>query len=179
VNTVTENSLINLFCKCGYLKTAKSIFTQMKDKDIFTWNTMIDGLIENEQYEEAFQLFEEMKKEGIQPDKVTFVSILKSIRNLKNIQRAKSIYKEIKEMGIDLDDILGRNLIQTFLKCGDIDNARSIFHQINTKHSHTWTIFIDGLAGNGLHDEANSLFQQMSKEGIKPHNFQIFSPTKQ
>jgi pentatricopeptide repeat protein len=50
--------------------------TQSKFEIVVPWNTMICGHVKCGQGQKALELFQEMQKEGVQPDLRTFVGLL-------------------------------------------------------------------------------------------------------
>ncbi|KAK3194425.1 hypothetical protein Dsin_025735 [Dipteronia sinensis] len=72
------NSIIDMYCKCGYLELGTKVFNQMVDKNIVTYNTIISAHGIHGRGHEAFTFFEQMKEARIRPNKVTFVALLSS-----------------------------------------------------------------------------------------------------
>ncbi|KAF9595561.1 hypothetical protein IFM89_000698 [Coptis chinensis] len=75
INVVLGNALIDMFCKCGSIEAALSVFHGLSVKNIFCWNSIILGLGSFGYGEEAMTAFADMKKDGIKPDGVTFVGL--------------------------------------------------------------------------------------------------------
>jgi pentatricopeptide repeat protein len=69
-------SLINLYGKMGSLNYAVNVFRLMVSRGVFTWNAMISSLASNGREKEALDLFEKMKLQGLQPNRITFVAVL-------------------------------------------------------------------------------------------------------
>lgn len=70
------NSLIYMYQRCGYIKSAYSVFSSMLNKDLISYNTMIGGLGMHGHGEAALQLLHEMMLSNISPNSVTFTSVL-------------------------------------------------------------------------------------------------------
>ncbi|WOG82810.1 hypothetical protein DCAR_0101978 [Daucus carota subsp. sativus] len=71
------NSLIDYYCKRGALERAFSVFRDMPQKNVVTWNAMISGQAFNGNGERGLTLFEEMIDEhGVTPNDATFVGAL-------------------------------------------------------------------------------------------------------
>lgn len=70
------NSLINMYARCGNLVKAHAIFNSMNDKSIVSWTAIVGGYGMHGHGEIAAQLFDEMIRNGIRPDKTIFVSVL-------------------------------------------------------------------------------------------------------
>ncbi|KAL7155190.1 hypothetical protein ABFS83_03G059300 [Erythranthe nasuta] len=106
------NELIGMYFKLGDYRRAGRVFEQMVCKDIDSWNTMIKGLSENGQENEAIQLFAKLVKEGnnnksnntnsnISPNEETFLSVLKACEHLGDSEKGKSYFESMsKDYGI-------------------------------------------------------------------------------
>ncbi|XVF58352.1 hypothetical protein PTKIN_Ptkin07bG0059700 [Pterospermum kingtungense] len=70
------NALIDMYAKCGILDKALGVFNGMVKRDVVSWNAMLQGFAMHGRGKEALDIFSRMKKEGFQPDKVTFVGVL-------------------------------------------------------------------------------------------------------
>ncbi|KAJ0914877.1 putative tetratricopeptide-like helical domain superfamily [Helianthus annuus] len=47
-------ALVDMYLKCGCLSTGRVIFDKMSSKNVVSWNIMIDGYAQNDDYAEAF-----------------------------------------------------------------------------------------------------------------------------
>lgn len=76
--TVTlGTSLIDMYAKCGSIEKAMEVFWEMKQKNVYTWSSAMNGLAMNGAGEKCLELFSAMKQDGIQPNEVTFISVLR------------------------------------------------------------------------------------------------------
>ncbi|XP_077242865.1 tetratricopeptide repeat (TPR)-like superfamily protein [Tasmannia lanceolata] len=71
-----ESALIDLYAKCGELVFARRVFDTMEGKNEVSWNSIIAAYGTHGKVKDAFCLFEEMKDSGIQPDHITFLTII-------------------------------------------------------------------------------------------------------
>ncbi|KAL3813558.1 hypothetical protein ACJIZ3_014826 [Penstemon smallii] len=75
--TVTlYNSLVDMYAKCGSTEIALDVFLDMPEKNIVSWNVIINALAIHGSGYRAIELFQEMEACGIQPDAVTFSGLL-------------------------------------------------------------------------------------------------------
>ncbi|CAH2079622.1 unnamed protein product [Thlaspi arvense] len=70
-------ALINMNAKCGHMDRAAALFEEMPRRDLVSYCSMMEGMAIHGCGGEAVQLFERMLEEGIVPDKVAFIVILK------------------------------------------------------------------------------------------------------
>ncbi|KAI3761537.1 hypothetical protein L1987_51955 [Smallanthus sonchifolius] len=69
------NALLDMYVKCGSMKTAWNQFNSI-EKHIASWNTMLTGYAQRGQGQQAIDLFAKMVKSDLEPDPVTFISLL-------------------------------------------------------------------------------------------------------
>lgn len=76
-NVIVVSSLIDMYSKCGSLEAGQRVFESMDHKqDPMMWNTMISALAQHGLGERAIELFYDLVKSGVKPDRITFVVIL-------------------------------------------------------------------------------------------------------
>lgn len=74
---VLENSLIDMYSKCGNLTYARRIFDHMSDRTVISWNAMLVGYSKHGMGREVVDLFMSMRDEDmVKPDSVTFLAVL-------------------------------------------------------------------------------------------------------
>ncbi|KAJ4831217.1 hypothetical protein Tsubulata_005499 [Turnera subulata] len=111
-----SNALMSMYCKCGNIPDALSVYRNMGRKDIVSWNSMIAGYAQHGLAVEAIELFEKMKKQGVKPDAFTFLGVLSSCRHAGLVEEGKNYFNSMVEYGVtpELDhcscivDLLGR-----------------------------------------------------------------------
>ncbi|XP_009599644.1 pentatricopeptide repeat-containing protein At3g26782, mitochondrial [Nicotiana tabacum] len=75
-NVYVATSMIDMYCKCGRLRTARNAFNRMKEKNVKSWSALIAGYGMHGRAMEALQVFYEMNLAGVKPNYITFVSVL-------------------------------------------------------------------------------------------------------
>ncbi|CAN0920405.1 Pentatricopeptide repeat-containing protein At3g18970 [Linum grandiflorum] len=68
--------LVDLYSKCGCLDSGLQVFNVMRVKNVLTWTAMATGLAIHGKGKEAMEVFEAMAGSGVQPNLVTFTSLL-------------------------------------------------------------------------------------------------------
>ncbi|KAK1272358.1 Pentatricopeptide repeat-containing protein [Acorus gramineus] len=70
-------ALVDMYCKCGCVRDAVSVFDSMPIRTVRSWNAMLHGLAVNGRGAEAARLFDAMESDGRhRPTGVTFLSLL-------------------------------------------------------------------------------------------------------
>lgn len=167
-NVLLQNTILNMYVKCGSICDAYRIFENMLEKNVFTWTLMIAGYVDHQNAEVALKLFWTMRQEGVNADKVTFLSILKACAMAEALERGKQIHIHIMESGVSLTIAVANTLIDMYAKCRSIENAWLVFDRIPKPDMVSWTAMISGYAQQGLEKQAIGLFEQMLQQHLKP-----------
>jgi pentatricopeptide repeat protein len=129
-----ENSLLDMYAKCGRIDIARKLFDKMSKRDVISWNAMITGYGMHGHGEDALGLFNQMQQRSIKPNHVTFVSILSACS-----------HTGLVELGWQYFNCMSRE-----------------YHIIpNTKH---YACMVDLLGRAGQLDEAHELIKGMPLE---------------
>ncbi|XP_024968190.1 putative pentatricopeptide repeat-containing protein At3g13770, mitochondrial [Cynara cardunculus var. scolymus] len=93
---ILENSLIDMYSKCGQLAYARRVFDKMSERSVISWNAMLVGYSKHGMAKEVAKLFELMRKENkVQPDKVTFLAILSGCSHGEMENRGLEVFDEM------------------------------------------------------------------------------------
>ncbi|EFJ17310.1 hypothetical protein SELMODRAFT_114873 [Selaginella moellendorffii] len=104
-------ALLNMYAKCGAIKQARAVFDRMPHKDVVardtvTWSSLVAGYAHHS-HADAILLYRDMHLEGIQPDSVTYVSILNSCSHASLLAQARHFFVSMVEDHC-MVDVLGR-----------------------------------------------------------------------
>lgn len=172
------NVLIGMYSKCGAMDKAREVFSELSSRDLLSWTTLIGGYAQNEQGGEALKVFQQMLLEGFQPDRATYLSILKACSNTAALDVGKEIHAHIINRGVETDAAVGTKLLDMYVKCGKLDEARKLFGKLPERPSATWNALIAGYTQRGMIDEVKKLFRDMQEEGARPNRMTFLSILK-
>ncbi|XP_031481096.1 pentatricopeptide repeat-containing protein At4g33990-like isoform X1 [Nymphaea colorata] len=114
----TITSLIDTYGKCGSIIYSRRCFDQANKKDVVSWSAMIQNYALHGYALEALQLFDAMKKEGLEPNNVTFISLLSACSHAGLLDDGCQIVADMRKdsritPGLDhytcMVDLLGRS----------------------------------------------------------------------
>ncbi|WOL09011.1 pentatricopeptide repeat-containing protein [Canna indica] len=161
-------ALLDVYCKCGCVSLARQLFDEMPEKNLFCWNIMIKGHVEDSDYKEALRLFREMQFRGIKADKVTMASLIQACSQLGALELGKWFHVYIAREKVEVDVVLGTALVDMYARCGCIESAFKVFEEMRCRDVMTWTALIGGLAMCGHAERALQTFHRMQTSGVKP-----------
>ncbi|KAL3511074.1 hypothetical protein ACH5RR_030475 [Cinchona calisaya] len=169
-NEFVQNSLIDMYSKCGLIDSAYMIFDDTKQRGVVTWNTIITGLSQNGKSEEAIALFSEIYSNELEMDEVTFLSAIQACSNLGYIRKGKWIHHKLITCGMRKDMYVDTALIDMYAKCGDIHMAQRVFDSMLEKNVVSWSTLVGAYGMHGQVDEAILVFSKMVESGTRPNS---------
>ncbi|CAL4928915.1 unnamed protein product [Urochloa decumbens] len=116
-NNLIMNAVIHMYARCGDIVASREIFDKMPGKDVISWNTIIIGYAIHGQGRTALEMFDEMKRNGMEPNQSTFVSVLTACsisgleaegwKQFNSMQQEYDMIPQIEHYGC-MTDLLGR-----------------------------------------------------------------------
>ncbi|KAL6197764.1 hypothetical protein ACLB2K_033369 [Fragaria x ananassa] len=70
------NTLLDMYAKSGSIEDARKVFDRLVKRDVVSWNSMLTGYAQHGLGKEAVQLFQEMLRNGVQPNDISFLCVL-------------------------------------------------------------------------------------------------------
>lgn len=93
-NRVVGMALVDMYIRCGTLKSALKVFNKIPKENNRVWNLMIEAYVQNGQVEDALRLFQRMERAKVEPNEQTFVNVLKACNISAALQQGKEIPAE-------------------------------------------------------------------------------------
>ncbi|KAH6558457.1 hypothetical protein KP509_1Z062400 [Ceratopteris richardii] len=163
---ILDNTLIDMYAKCGSVAEAHNVFYSMPKPDIVSWGALIAGYAAYGPSDIAFELFNGMQHAGLQPCKTTFLSILKACVTGEAVGNGRLIHDQIIKRMYEVDVTIGNTLISMYAKCGCLEEACKVFEKLQDPNTVSWGALIAGYSAQGLGSVAIQLFQEMHLKGM-------------
>ncbi|CAN8270017.1 unnamed protein product [Cochlearia groenlandica] len=135
LDELTSNTLIDMYAKCGDMKSSSQVFDEIKRKStVVSWNSMINGYAKNGFAEDALKTFDSMRQTHIMPDEITFLGVLTACSHAGKVSDGRMIFElMISQYRIEarvdhvacMVDLLGR--------CGYLQEADDFIEAQNLK----------------------------------------------
>jgi len=101
LNSVIYNTMLDACVECRDLKAAEAWMEHTKQSgmaDVVSFNTLIKAHLMNNHFDKARSIMAEMKKEGIQPNRVTFNELINALVTKGGQAQRSQIWDIISEM---------------------------------------------------------------------------------
>ncbi|XVF28825.1 hypothetical protein REPUB_Repub15cG0065600 [Reevesia pubescens] len=161
-----QTGLIAMYLGCGRLLEARLVFEKMSYRDIIAWSIMIDGYCHNGLFDDALELFEEMKRANIEADKFILCSILSACGRAGNLDYGKAIHDYIIQKNLVVDAHLMSALVTMYASCGCMDMAQQLFDQMTPKNLVVSTAMVSGYSRHRRVEDARLIFDQMVEKDL-------------
>ncbi|KAL1321828.1 hypothetical protein AAHE18_14G154300 [Arachis hypogaea] len=177
-----QNSLVDMYIKCGAIGFAESVFFGIEEPSLFYWNSMIYGYSRLYGAYKAIDLFARMpehdsvswnrlisvfSQHGL-GEKCLFLflemcdrGVLSACASIGDIEWGAHLHARVLRVEHGLDAYLGSGLIDMYAKCGCLELARHVFDCLEERNEVSWTCLITSVAQFGLEEDALALFNQM------------------
>ncbi|KAJ3685278.1 hypothetical protein LUZ61_014442 [Rhynchospora tenuis] len=171
------SGLVNLYGNCGNIHAARDVFDEMPERDVVTWTSILSSYSIVNRWDDVLQLFDEMIREGLEPNKVTFMNLLSACGQCQKSEQAEWIHCQISKYGFELDIDVSNYLISAYARCQLMPKALEVFIKMPVKNTISWNALVVGYMQNNLHREALQTFREMVSScfNAKPDEITISS----
>ncbi|KAH7545860.1 hypothetical protein FEM48_Zijuj01G0138400 [Ziziphus jujuba var. spinosa] len=146
-DVVSWGSTVDGCCKMGNTVNARGLFDRMPGRNVVIWTLMINGYMKNEEFEEGFKLFLEM-------------------RSFAGYEEGIQMHGLVSRMRFDFDAFFGNSIITMYCRFGYIDAATKIFHLMRKRDVVSWNPLIAGYVQCNKTEEALKLFHIMPIKNV-------------
>ncbi|KAG9457031.1 hypothetical protein H6P81_001539 [Aristolochia fimbriata] len=160
-----SNVLMSIYSKCDSVESAQLVFDNMIERNVISWTTLISINGRN-----AMSIFDEMQKNNVPPNEVTFVALIHAISTENLSKEGGMIHGICIKTGHSRELDVANCLISMYAKFKCIEDSRKVFNELVNKEIISWNAMISGFAQNGFFLEALQTFLTMISDS-KPTEF--------
>ncbi|XP_024519077.1 pentatricopeptide repeat-containing protein At4g02750 [Selaginella moellendorffii] len=169
------SSLITMYSKWGCIDEIEHVFDKVVLPNVVVWTALISAYAHNGHGRLALHSFARMDAEGVQPDHVTFISVVDACASIPEVTQVRLLHDEISCWNLDHHPQLQNALLSLYSKCGCVDRARIIFERLPTVGVIPGSAMLQAYAENGHGHQTLSFFRLMVLQGVHPENVTFLS----
>ncbi|KAH7290109.1 hypothetical protein KP509_30G032300 [Ceratopteris richardii] len=168
-DVVLQNTLVDMYSKCGFLEEAQRVFDRLSSKNVISWGALIFGFVEQGRGLLALNLFHDVKQEQkVKPSKAIYSCTLKACGLVNSVDQGMLIHKQILLHDLQDDIIVGNALVDMYIKCSKLDDAYRVFELLPHKDVVSWGTIISGYVQVNDGITALALVRKMQEHNIVP-----------
>ncbi|XP_031503747.1 pentatricopeptide repeat-containing protein At4g33170-like [Nymphaea colorata] len=156
-----------------YVKFGSEMCFFCDNSDVVSWNKTMSGFLRNRKNTNVLKCFVEMKKSGVDPDFITFLTVLGSVASENALMEGKQVHCVIVKTGIDGCLTVSNSLINMYSKTGSLSDARHIFGGMRELDLVSWNSMISACIQYGCDVESIHLFVDMQRSGVVPDRYTL------
>ncbi|XP_071707589.1 pentatricopeptide repeat-containing protein At1g06143 [Rutidosis leptorrhynchoides] len=131
VDVYVGSALIDMYAKCGSLDQSLLVFYKLPKKNLFCWNSVIEGLAVHGYANEALKEFHHMVNENIKPNGVTFISVLSACTHAGLVKEGRGYFVSMTRDFHILPEIEHYGcLVDLLCKAGLLDDALQMIREM-------------------------------------------------
>ena len=118
--------VIEMYANCGSMTDARRVFDYMPDRNMDSWNLMINGYADNGLGDDGLQLFEQMREKGFKLNSQTLLAVFSACGSADAVEEAFIHFGSMQtEYGIApaMEHYLG--ILGVYGKCGHLNEAEA------------------------------------------------------
>ncbi|KAF6141745.1 hypothetical protein GIB67_027923 [Kingdonia uniflora] len=128
------NALIDMYAKSGEIKDANRSFSEMHEKNVITWTSLISGYGKHGYGEEAVSLLGMMEDKGLKPNDVTLLTVLFACSQTGMIKEGQQCFSSmISEYKINPRAVHYSCMVDLLARGGQLEQAHDLICEMNVK----------------------------------------------
>eukprot|EP00253_Pinus_taeda_P001092 PITA_01092 len=128
------SALIDMYSKCGSIEEAHTVFSEMHQPNVVSWNALIAGYAMHGCGDEAVKLFEQMQDSGLKPNHITLVCVLFACCHSGLVSKGKQYFDCMVEY-YDITPAMEHYgcMVDLFGRAGNLDGVKDILDKMPLK----------------------------------------------
>ncbi|GMI83328.1 hypothetical protein like AT2G27610 [Hibiscus trionum] len=167
-STPVGNSLINMYGKCGLLKSSQLVFDSMLEPNLISWTSLLSCYSQWGENLKSSKIFQQSRRVGVRTNEFACASVLSACAGLENLKFGMQIHCLVVKCGLEFDKFVETGLISVYAKCRDLNSACQVVLEVNQSNLTAWNSLIGGYVQQGKRREAIDIFLKLHSSGIKP-----------
>jgi len=131
LDVTLSNTLVDMYAKCGRTDLARRVFDRMTVRDVSSWTTMITGLATHGEVQGALDMFDDMLREAVPPNRVTMLAVLSACAHGGLVDRGLGLLKQMEDGEVKVVPTVEHYgcVVDMLGRVGRVDEARALVEQ--------------------------------------------------
>lgn len=152
------NSFVHMYASCGDISSARKVFDGIRDKNVVSWNAMLDGYAKCGDTGSARALFDSMTERDV----VSWSSLIDGYVKAEEYSEAMALFDRMRMIGPRANDVTMVSVLSACAHLGSVERGR-LLHRYLSENGLPLTLalrtsLVDMYAKCGAIDEAMAVF---------------------
>lgn len=173
-DVVVGTALVNMYSKCGSIKSASKAFVEMPSRTLISWTSMITAFAQHGLSQHALDLFNDMRLAGDRPNKVTFVGVLAACSHAGMVDEGLAYFDMMKN-DYQINPIVDHYgcIIDMFVRLGRLEEAFDFVKKMEFEpNEFIWSLLVAGCRSHGNLELGFYAAEQLLS--LKPKDTEIY-----
>ncbi|XP_074319785.1 pentatricopeptide repeat-containing protein At5g59600-like [Silene latifolia] len=165
-NVYVANAVIDMYSKCGCVKSARNVFDITHVRNVALWNVIIGCLWRHGMVNDSLLLFEKMLEGGFRPNEVTLVSVLSACSHGGLVEKGMEIFRSMKEKyKVEAGKEHYGCVVDLLCRAGKVEEAHEIIKRMSMAPTESILgSFFNGCIIHGRRDLAEDVAKNLSED---------------
>ncbi|KAL2935606.1 hypothetical protein RDABS01_018724 [Bienertia sinuspersici] len=167
MNDHVSAALGELYERLGEFENTREVLDEMPLTGLDYWNFLILESLQNDNAIESFGLFKQMMEEGIWPNSVSLINLLRASTKMNSLKLGELVHGLIVVNGFSEDLSVSTALLTMYSKLGNLKGASLVFETMTDKDRVMWNLMISAYTRWGHPRKSMELLVIMCYKGIR------------
>ncbi|XP_015958975.1 pentatricopeptide repeat-containing protein At4g16390, chloroplastic [Arachis duranensis] len=179
-DTVLERDAVFVLNKMENSNTAPLVMRHFRDKikpskdtELILYNVTLKVCRKSMDFQAAEKLFDEMLQRGMQPNNITFSTLINCARMCALPDKAVEWFEKMPGFGCEPDGITSSAMVYAYARTGNADMALKLYDRAKEEKwrldAVAFSALIKMIGVSGNYDGCLSVYQEMKELGVRPN----------
>ncbi|KAJ8768168.1 hypothetical protein K2173_021108 [Erythroxylum novogranatense] len=136
MDPIVSGALLDMYAKRGSISESERVFSGMFQRSQLAWTTIISAYARHGDYQSVMSQFEDMEREGVKPDSITFLSVLTACGRKGTVDRGRLLFDSmIKDYNIEPSPEHYSCMVDMLGRAGRLEEAEQLLSRIPSQPS--------------------------------------------
>ncbi|XP_024005422.1 pentatricopeptide repeat-containing protein At4g32430, mitochondrial [Eutrema salsugineum] len=128
---VVSSALLDMYAKRGSINESEKVFNEMSVRNQFVWTSIISAYSSHGDIESVMNSFQEMVKENIAPDLITFLSVLTACNRKGMVEKGYEIFNSMtKDYNLEPSHEHYSCMVDMLGRAGRLKEAEELMNEV-------------------------------------------------
>ena len=160
-NLRLENALLSMHSRCGSLSMVRTLFDSMSERDVVSWNILLDAHGRQGMGKEVLSLLDSMQHEGYQLDGITWVVVLSACSHSGLVDEGLEMFRKMIKQGALVGEQHFSCVVDLLARAGRLDEAEGLALEMSNPGPITWMTLLGACRSQKDDQRAERIFKRL------------------